>query len=852
MYVFVPKQKPKTRPHTIPFVHRNSTPTNKTVNEYHAQNDLAKRLRLVLSRLRGENVEPNKTHEYPGLAALCQYLTRFVNHRDKEIRLYTVAACMELFTVYAPEAPWNELETLEIFRQTIRQLANLGHSTGKTSSQAAQVSINSVHHYQYFRILELLAEVKIGVLLVDLSKKNDEDHHVGEVVMGTIDTIHENDSNSDSSDDSSTSSDSDDVSRHQSQRRRSTRNTKNDTRNQPKTKKVKPKININKEALQILSELFRTLLQSVRNEHDTQILEFCQKALTSCVEEFFESVMLPIPILDELLVCIGQGPRVLVLQQQQQKRSKENDTHTRPKRGQKRAAGGTTQPILVTVQQNNPSYVVALAVIRASVERLSTPIATLLNGLVNSDPRYIGQSMISNHVCENSDSEERNNKKSAIPEEVQEMVNKLGKPQRQQQDIHGTSNVYSVILEMQRVSPAILTTVFGNLASHVETSDAAQRILVVQTLGKLFVGNQSEASGNLRVAYQYNPCFRQWLQRSGDKLLEIRRIMLPHLLALVKVGSSYLTGTAGQNEASSPEAELAREVQEALVKRLTREETSGEFRAEIIHELCTISYLHRKILSTRLMDQIGERVMARDKTERMNALTGLVQLYFRQYVRHHLATVLEGGDDCPIESVLEVLNECCPSPSSTSKGAGLTSLIASRSKILSSSSMGAKSSPRKAKKRGRKGGRRRRDEDPDSEESDQENEELQGSRNLSYSYREADDFSYFQWIPCVLFESASYKDATDSDMHSRVIQLMDELLLGCSSPHPENRRQLTSTGRATGLAVIVDAVQNQSQVAWHGMVKLQSIRAKLQKTVKRYLEARADIRNFETGMYYKY
>ena len=795
-------------------------------------------MRHVLKRLREEDIEPNKTDEYPGLAALCQYLTRFVNHRDKDIRLYTVAACMELFTVYAPECPWNELETLEIFKQTIRQLANLGHTVSASASgsnQANRVSTNNVHYYQYYRILELLAEVKMAVLLVDLSKKNDEDHIEEDEDIGVL----ESQETADDSDDSS--SDSEDLSQNQ-KRRRSPRKNKG---SQPKTKKLKPKVNIKKEALQILSELFRTLLQSVRNEHKTEILEFCQKTLTSCVEEFFETVMIPVPILDELLVCIGQGPRVLVLQQQTQRKEAEADG--KQKRGRKRTVGGKTQPVLVTVQQNNPSYLVASAVIRASVERLSTPIATLVNGLVNSDPRYIGQSTISNHVCETSDSEEGNKKKSEIPAEVMEMVGKLGKPQKQQQDIHGTSNVYSVILELQRVAPAILTTVFGNLASHVETSDAAQRTMVVQTLGKLFAGNQSDASSNLKVAYQYNPCFRQWLQRSGDRLLEIRRIMLPHLLALAKAGSFYLTGAAGQSEASSPQAELARDVQDALVRRLASE-PSAEFRTEIVQELCNLSYMDRKIVSKKVMDQVGGRVMSKDKTERKNALTGLVQLYFKQYVRHHLATVLEGGDDCPIESVLEVLDECCAPSISTNGGAGLTSVIAARSKAVSSSSAGTRSSPRKAKKRGRKGGRRRRDDDSEPEESDEEHVELSNSRDTSFALVETDDFSYYQWIPCVLFESASYTDAIDSDMHSRVIQLMDELLLGCSL-HPDKKKQLTSTGRATGLAVMLDAIRSQSQVAWHGMETLQSTRAKLQKTLKSYLDARADIRNFETGMY---
>ena len=819
------------------------------------QKDIAKRLRIILRCLRDdENVEPD-SEDYPGLAALCHSLTKLVNHRDKEIRLYTVASCMELFTIYAPEAPWGELETLDIFKQTIRQLANLGHTLRPGAGETGKKRPSSIHFYQYYRILELLAEVKIAVLLVDLSKMNDDGHddHSG-------DEGEEDDNDTNSGDDSSTSSDNDGVPRRRSQRHRSSR-TSTEGNGTVSKKKPKTQNNINREALQVLSELFRTLLQSVRNEHPTEIFDFCQRTLTSCVEEFFESTILPIPILDELLLCIGQGPRVLVLQQAP--RNAEEPHDPRSPRGRKRAK--VPGSAVITVQQNNPSYVVASAVVRASVDRLSTPIASLLNGLVNSDPRSIGQSTISNHVCEHTDEghdigDKADRGDRGIPEEVRDMVRNLGKAQRQQQDVHRASNVYSVIVEMHRVAPAILTTVFGNLASQTETLDVAQRILVLHTLGKLFAGNltggksgRSEAagSGNFDVAYQYNPCFRNWLQRSGDRCLEIRRVMVPHLLTLLRAGSRFLNGTASPSEASSPHAELARDVQEALIQRVTQE-PSAKFRTEVIQELCTLSYQHRKILSRKVMEKIGQSVMSKDKSERKDALTGLVQLHFRQYTRHNLETVLEGGDDCPIESVLQVLAECCPpaSPATTATGAP-SSLIAARSKASSLSSLGAGGSPRKApkSKRGRKGTRRssrnRRDIDSDSDESDYG--ETHRGHEISRLDQGSDDFSYYQWIPCVLFESASYTDAIDSDMHSRVVQLVDELLLGCSSPHPENRRKLTSTGRATGMAVMVDAVRNQSPLAWHGMAQLLSVRAKLQKSLKIYLDARSSIRNFQIG-----
>ena len=182
-----------------------------------------------------DTVEPDST-DFPALASLCQELVKHIEHRDKHVRLYTICACMELFTVYAPDAPWNTAETLDIFQQTIRQLANLSHTTSPTHP----------HFVDYARILDLLAEVKIGVVLVELSKE--EGHR--------------------------------------------------------------------DEALPVLAELFRTMLQSIRVDHPPEIAEMIRKTICGCFEEFQDGITLPIPLVDEILVCIGQGPRVLVINPQ--------------------------------------------------------------------------------------------------------------------------------------------------------------------------------------------------------------------------------------------------------------------------------------------------------------------------------------------------------------------------------------------------------------------------------------------------------------------------------------------------------------------------------------------------------
>jgi hypothetical protein len=110
----------------------------------------------------------------------------------------------------------------------------------------------------------------------------------------------------------------------------------------------------------------------------------------------------------------------------------------------------------------------------------------------------------------------------------------------------------------------------------------------------------------------------------------------------------------------------------------------------------------------------------------------------------------------------------------------------------------------------------------------------------------ADDYSYYQWIPSLLFESACYKDSDDSEMRSRVIMLMDDLLLGSELPH-DKKRHLTSTARATGMAIVVDGIRGHSSKAWHWMENLLSTRAKLQSTLKEYIDARGRIRNHVVG-----
>jgi hypothetical protein len=582
------------------------------------------RLRTIVQLLReDDNIEADYA-EYPGLAALCHALLGVLDHRDKLVRLYTVSACMELFAIYAPEAPWETAETLEIFRQTIRQLANLSHTTLPSQT----------HYAEYLRILELLASVKIGVLLVDLTK---DDGSFGE------------------------------------------------------------------EALQVLGELFRTVLQSVRFEHPPEIAELAQQTIGGCLEEYYEGFSLPVPLLDELLVCIGQGPTVLVINPQKANAQAQAQKSKKPLPPHQ-------------VEQANPSYLVASAVVRKTVDRLSTPIATLLNGLLNKDARMVAESSILTH----------SQKTMATPQPQNQLL---------------TTDVWSIVYELHKIAPTILTTVIGTLANYFTDPQNEQRLLVVKLLGRMFV---KSSSSNNNLALQFRPCFRDWLRRINDVALEIRLVMVDYLLLLIP----------------HAEEQLAVEVQPLLKQAL--DDPSSQVRLQTIHGLCDVAYRHRTSISMDLWQAVGNRVSSKHRQERKDALTGLAQTYYKQYVVYHLTNVQAGGDDCPLEVVQDTLQKA------------------------------------------------------------------------------ENDCERYAWIPSKGFECASWTE--DGELQSRVLQLMDDLLLG--SELPNSTKTFTATARAVGLAVVIDQLQPNAQ-SW--MRQLWQQRAKLQQALADYLEARSQIKTYPAG-----
>lgn len=64
------------------------------------QKDLLRRLRNIVEVLRNDEDEID-VDEYPGLGALADLLVTkpYLQHKDKEVRLYTVLSCVEVFYV---------------------------------------------------------------------------------------------------------------------------------------------------------------------------------------------------------------------------------------------------------------------------------------------------------------------------------------------------------------------------------------------------------------------------------------------------------------------------------------------------------------------------------------------------------------------------------------------------------------------------------------------------------------------------------------------------------------------------------------------------------------------------------
>lgn len=228
------------------------------------------------------------------------------------MRLYTTLSCIDLFYLYAPEAPWSPNEIIQIFEQITSQLSNLKHTHDSTHN----------NYDLYLHILQQLAEVKIGVVLVELCR-------MGEAEAG-------------------------EMLKEVSAKAFSAPNIKL-LFSHPTT----PHIITPHPTTQLLS----TLISVVNKEHSQEIMNYSVMAISACVDEFDATI--PTFVLDVLLLPISKGP-------------------TGPSTS--KAASATPSPL--------PSYLTCYNVLRRCEDRLSSPIASLLNGLLSSDTRIINDTEV--------------------------------------------------------------------------------------------------------------------------------------------------------------------------------------------------------------------------------------------------------------------------------------------------------------------------------------------------------------------------------------------------------------------------------------------------------------------------
>lgn len=237
-------------------------------------------------------------------------------------------------------------------------------------------------------------------------------------------------------------------------------------------------------AEETLQELFKALLSGVAVDHPPEVAGHAENAIAACLEEF--ETCIPVRVMDEVLLAVGQGPVVYVLNPEyskavaKKKKSQESDSLP-PKE----------------IQQTNCAYLVAAKVIRKVEDKISSPMAAQLNGLLGGEESVVRESSI---PCMDSEEWGRAKKGSIAA------ANQQGREQE--------VTVYSITYELHRIAPNILTTVIGTVASSLMSGDVSARGRATKLLGRLFGAKTSD------VARRFGPCFREWLKRgSGESIL---------------------------------------------------------------------------------------------------------------------------------------------------------------------------------------------------------------------------------------------------------------------------------------------------------------------------------------------
>ena len=437
---------------------------------------------------------------------------------------------------YAPECPWDPATICRIFAHTIQQVGNLSHRTsGEGSSEFAL----------YTRILDLLADVKIGVVLTELALEQ-KDQVPEPAVLDEIQSFGSQNTSSQGS--------------HESAGRGKNGSILDQN--------LLPDDDI-EAPLPLLVRFFHTLLHSIRREHSGSVQSQFVQALSACLDEYHPTTM-PVPVLDELLLCLAAGPTVLLTDPNAIKKAKKG------------------QP-LPQIAVENPSYTAAAKLIQQHASRLVTPVATLLSGLLQGDPWTVSQSKI------------------AVDPAWQ------------------GNDVWSVLRHVHRTCPTLLTSVWGTIRETLTSPDADQRLAAVRLVGYLWQARPNTAVGHYGL-------LQVWWQRQHDVKPEIRQALLPACISLVGHWAS-------QTEELSTLPAQALDETTRVIEALVVSDASSTVRLAAVHAVCEVLYKGGKpwMLSSptaaRLLQAVGRRVSARQALERQDALTGLVKLYEKHYLR---------------------------------------------------------------------------------------------------------------------------------------------------------------------------------------------------------------------------
>ena len=429
--------------------------------------------------------------------------SRILQHRDPTVRLYAVLVACDLFYAYAPDPPWSGRDCVTIFTAIVQQITKLGEYTEGCGDDFDN----------RFRILEQLSEVKIGVVLVDIIRTESIDirrsssakHHKSKKSSGIRSSISDDD---DFSINGSSNSNDDDASG----------------------------LNVAADAQEVLCDLLRALLTCVRPDHPPEVASHAELAIVACLEEFEGGV--PYRVLEELLVCVGRGPVVWVTNP-----AFAGGTTTTAAPLSSAAASSSAALALppARIQVTNAAYLVAARVLRRAEDKISSPIAALLNGLLAGDPSIVGSTTLSTEdseakkffkpvkgrgnkgVGKNKKKSKGNSGGGGDKEKDDDYHEEGGSPvvspdhndddENDDDNDESGANVYSVSYELHRIAPQILTTVIGTVATSLTDMDLARRWQAVRLLGRLFGARTSD------IASKFGMCFREWLRRSYGEFI---------------------------------------------------------------------------------------------------------------------------------------------------------------------------------------------------------------------------------------------------------------------------------------------------------------------------------------------